>query len=1258
MSTVHALAFTGDAFSLDLPDITPDPTGGLGLKMWLYRKGPQQEQRILRLGSQDGAELILETGAEPDTLVLAQVRGGQRWQLVARGALPQGRWVPLRIAVAADGAASLEVFGLRAASGSLTPLGQGPRTGNSFAGATPRSRFIGSCVDLQIYRHGRMADGDLWAAYPLSEAKLERTEVLRGGTIRRNHYLIEDRSAKGRHLRTTADPTVETYDGALFPPGTPALRFAAAGKGLRLSPIRGMSKGLTMEVWLRPSTAGQARAVMSLGFPSSSLTLSAGDAEGSAALSLSGGNPLFRGKKNLLTVKGVVQKDAWTHLAATVKRDGFFFEVAIYQNGQLRGQARTLVQSVAVPSLDALAQHCNLGGGGGGLPGFAGALAEARLFTGALSEAEIGARWLTRASGDEPGLVACYPLDQQEHGCLFDISPRRGTAVLENGGALEGADRSGPPLPLLSPALTAPVRIAATGKLLREWIQLDLGQGRLAPRQQVNVFDATLEPRSASGQSFLGQEIEVRLDQPMEALRSTERGTSREPWSQGQSYRVPVSSSGVLRLRFIARDLGCPTIRVRVAGAAGAWTVVRPDLSTLRSLREVSKAGLQRPADGRPSPLPPGTSDADAEALAAAMSGLARALPPGPPRRTLGTARGAFSWAEDAWDATTEGVGSAVDAVGGLDDAIADLGQDAIREATRLPKTAGQLVVRAGAELDALVEKARQVPARIGRDAIRTYLGAADTLAVVSGAGINQLVHNLEIVGTSLVRGSKVVWRLVVSGVNDAVAAIGALIERIGAQIDKFLEYLAYLFNWGDILRACDEAYGYCERALGALPGQLAALDGHRRRFTDALDRKLEGSFLGKSMAEICGLKVNADTPGLDELNYVIEKVQEVMSVADSLAAKATAGVAREIAGDPNEMLARGNAIVGALPLSTVENPVALLTTPLSGLLSSAAGLSQSSGGLLDSAFQTIKERTQEALDAGTKLLKDRLYVPGLTPFIEEVILGGRQLSVLRAVALCAAICKVLTDKLTRSVQNRAARAARLDRSLTARGETSPAETRAAPTSAQPTYTPFEIWVPTAFDMINTLVVGIQTGLEIAAARGTQADAAAKKTQAWLSGLSILSGILILCKGSMWIGLAATKQSRLRDYTMTVSILETFCGGWLVISGLARAGANAKIWAPLLDVMDPILLTLGMLGIIGTSAAPIALGYVNEDEKAQYGLKAGAWGLTSLARALSAYDDHVKNPKFKGVTVAFLLASGAADVTAAIYGYSSNPPRT
>ncbi|MCY1013910.1 hypothetical protein OV079_51975 [Nannocystis pusilla] len=204
-------------------------------------------------------------------------------------------------------------------------------------------------------------------------------------------------------------------------------------------------------------------------------------------------------------------------------------------------------------------------------------------------------------------------------------------------------DTNGPPLPATT---GAPYRLRTRGKLVRETVAGAKVSNKMLGAQPEQlygtalVYDATVEVTTPAGDGASDRSLEVRVDRPLSAyVGPTEKGEV-QPWKADETRVVPLNGAGKVRLRFVADDLGCPTIRVRVAGAAGGvWTAIRPDAPVQQRLRTIEGDDLTNPAPGRRNPLPAGTSSDDANALADAFRRLttqfpAAPLPRRPPRRT------------------------------------------------------------------------------------------------------------------------------------------------------------------------------------------------------------------------------------------------------------------------------------------------------------------------------------------------------------------------------------------------------------------------------------------------------------------------------------------------------------------------------------------------------------------------------------------------------------------------------------------------
>jgi hypothetical protein len=100
-------------------------------------------------------------------------------------------------------------------------------------------------------------------------------------------------------------------------------------------------------------------------------------------------------------------------------------------------------------------------------------------------------------------------------------------------------------------------------------------------------------------------------------------------------------------------------------------------------------------------------------------------------------------------------------------------------------------------------------------------------------------------------------------------------------------------------------------------------------------------------------------------------------------------------------------------PFGDPSNVLALLSTPLSELLASHQKLASGSSSIFDAVFDPITESSTEMLEQIDDAMFGRLWVPYLTDFLEDTILGGRKLTMARIMALMAAIPAVLEGKIS-----------------------------------------------------------------------------------------------------------------------------------------------------------------------------------------------------------------------------------------------------
>lgn len=1340
---ILGLLFTKDTPRVDLPDMPRGLDPGLTLRVAVRRSGSDGRQRILELGTAAGSRVVLETGDSPDTLILAQEQGGIRRELVARGVLPPERWVHICTTLEPDGDARIEVFGLAVARGNIgNPDGAG-RTENFLGRGRAGNPFVGALSQLHIWRSPSpdyLSDGSpaldsdkLWAAYALDRTpKISETQ----DGVTTTYYHLVDAGKLRKHGRSSIELGGMRSDEPLYDSQVRALKLVDGETQIQLAPLSALREGLTMEAWICPSDGTQLRSVVRL-VGSTPLALCAGGPDG--ALSLVGYAKVSVGfldvidkQVPLLTAKSVLKAGVFSHIAATVQRiSDQQYTATLYVQGQqvARASWKGIQSDANILALNGVLRadllRSAIGGTSGLLPykGFLGSIAELRLWSRALSASELGARWLTRAAGDEPGLAACYRLDELSSGCTRDISAVRGVATVPSGAILGVAGG----LPLLPSSSSERVRIEARGKLVQERLlirvpdpeivtitmpqtnPLDLpslpGSGNTglpkAPKYQHEntlVFDATLKALSPSGESLRGATLEVRLDEGLRAISTVKDDTTFTAWQGGQTYRITVPASGTLRLRFIAGRLACPTLRVRIADQqADLWTIVRPDEKTHRQLRTLTAADLRSPVDGRSSPLPAGSTEDDAKALAAMCNSVGRVLPPfasaAAPQQTplaaalknaqfksiLGDVVNGLEQGVDAVgdcvndtthdviDGVSGGIGalsavgtslydSAGNLVGTVTDGVIAVSQDGARLARRLPKTASQLLNKSGSELDTLISNARRTGAQLGTSAISTFVRSADSLALATQSAVDDVVHTFELVGSTLVNGAVGYFRVVVRGINEALDALEAICERIGAAIEEVLAYLAYLFSWGDFLAASDEAQRFLEAQLTELPTFLQSLGEYKSKLGEYLNRAVDTSFLSKSLAQLCGIRVDPQNPVIEELDYVIEQVQRVQDYVSSQITSAMTNLGGTLAGstqDQGLLTSQVTSCERLLPCGLLRNPTAAITSPINDLLKNAAGLSGSSGSILDALFDSLLSNIQQTIDKGCETMRKRINMGAVSDFIEKVILGGRDLTALRIVALCAAIPKVLSDKISASARSGSLSQRSLTRislvtSSTTRGSTT---TTDSTTTSQPKASPWEIWLPWSLSLVASVFLLVDTVREIA-----EAESPAK--QAGGTFFQFLCGFFSIMKGLFQLRLVKLLPAGAQPYAQAGCALEATSGVWMMLSPVLRNSRSFANSQSFLNKLDVVIYGLLGLGQLVTLIVPLADGSLtSKDAITATCLRSAAYLSNMATRGLSAADNGDTTGGRQKVTLAFIAVSAALDLSDASYGQAIDSRR-
>lgn len=1253
---IEALRFQQATPPLVAPPISDGLPKGLVLQLWIRRTGDITGQPIVELTGTT-SRIMLRTGTRADVLSLAVLADGKTTEISAPGALPIARWVQVRATIAANGTAKLDVLGMRLAEGTLPAPGSEARTLKVGA-------FIGELTQLQVWKHASptqlsysrpkdLSAPNLWAYYPLAALESDAAS---------SQTVAKDAGPNGRHAvlqLSSVTPSRVVHDEPLNRDQTAHLRFVDNGSA-KLGPLIGLSGKVTLEAWVFPD-GDSPMPVFLLHGADSRLVLVVGGQDGEMTL-LSDN----RSSTVLARATGLVQPNQWSHVAVTLEATQLKLansvsggqsklKIGLFQHGQLRKSESLDVnlQSKALPAAtlvwQALIPEVQLGGLTRDYTTFRGGMAEVRIWRGTSRE-RVESLWLARARGDEDELSACYRLDTEPPKPLVDISPSRGVGRAPSG--IELRRNECPPLAATSGELA--FRVSARGKLLRDRVPKPSTGASTKINTQItnlntsetvdagsisevrNVFHVSVDVATRSGNSPLGRTLEVRLDQPLTLLQTSGQELVQTAWAANQSHTIPLPASGRVRLRFAAEALACPTIRVRVIGTpGGVWTIVRPDETAQMRLRATTAASLKSPADGRPSPLPAGTSDDDTRALVDALARLGTQMVREPSTsstsstastKLLGPIDG---WVEQGVDAVVDTGSDGVHYFAGTGSAILSGGEAALESAITLPKTAGQLITLGTDEIEALVAKCEKVTAWLGEEAIASAITSANQLAVRAAKYGGQWI---EIVGTTLVQGGEVAWRVIVAGVDDALAAVTKLIERIGAKIQEWIDYLSWLFAWNDFLEASDEAYAVIQEAMGGVEQQIAGLDALKTQLGDALRESVEDAIGKRSLADVFGIDVDADSEAFEQLDYVQEQFQ--LLIESTELKWVTAALDQESPIAPSEAVsAQASELEKLQPFGDPSDIVVLLDTPMSELLAGNQQLANGSSSIYDAVFDPIVDSTTELLEQLDSAMFGQLSVPYVTDFIESVILCGRTLTVARVMALMAAIPVVLIEKSSKQ-----------SRTLITVKSTDELSDEEKERQDHDRRTRWALWCVMAAGLINT---GVVIGKSVAERR-SQSTANSKL----ISFLQLTSGSIGIFRGIILLGRVPAFPPSTQFYASinaSVEMIAGLCAAWFGTQGLKelRPTETRADWS---KVEMVIQLLLGAT-VITSSGIALCTGDLGDDRtKTAFSLRCSSWVLSLLVRGFEKIDDGDTSGRLKYVTMGLAVLASVVEVSEAIYG--------
>lgn len=1228
---IKTLSFTDTTNPIKLPSITEDPKNGVKLQLWIRRTGNTARQCIIELGNDSGQTVVLGTGDDPDDLILSFEQGTSRKELVVQGALPQYRWVQVKVTVGVLGTGTVSLFGTQTKQALLGTLASEPLTRFSVGGGAAHP-FVGNLSQLDVSVITDLATNTVtpWASYPLTEAVLDHTEQAASGPV--DCFRVDDAgpnnrdglvmggvaTAEFRNLSQDPDPVLE-LDGTAH---------------LRLSAIRLRKGAVTLEAWVCPKSTSQSQVLLHIGNGQQvRLLLSVGGSKQEIALVLAiNGDAYTLCKADYALTPGV-----FTHIAATVKlwktaeqttlgpisynKAAF----AIYKQGQLAASSNSLQKW---NELDELLREPHLPvvkitGQAPGMSMFAGQVSEVRIWDEEQGAQAIGSRFLSRVSGKEDTLAACYRLEEAPSGYVYDISAARGLGQISSGARIVTSTA----LPLLP--TRGDVYLDVKGKLATETILTRTSENPLTVSPvETTVFDATFEARQQStGTALGGATLHVMADESVTFFVQEKDYFIKKSVAADSVQHILLPASGKIRLRFLAKDMTFPTLRAYVDGmAAGVWTIVRPDRAPLTAMASLKAGDLRQPASGKSSPLPANCTMDDAVLCAGVLNRLAAVygppvtLPVTSPRPEL-----RLSWSDissaassviNTLDSTADTVVKTLSKAGeearSLSEALLDDGKVQLSKASSAVKSASNLITDGVGSLSDLIVASAKAAQRYGQQSIETCIARADRMAIIVKTASNELAHTFSIIGTSIIDGSTVVWRVVCAGVRDAFTAVKAFLLKIGAAIQKVIEYLAWLFNWHAFVVASDEIYADMKEYLAAVPGVINGLGSYRSQLNQYLS--LPSDIGDQTIAQLFHLSVPS-IPSVDELEYAMELMQSVFDSKDfgvdgssqMMKSLADAATGLDLATIQSSLRTEPNAL-----MDLFSNPTGILTTPLQGMLNTMM-TGSSSTTIVDFLYGLLTSSVTTALNGITELLTAHISIPGLTSMI-EALMEDRSLNLLRMAAFIAAVCKVLTIKVKSTIEGQSGKAI----SFADQGQT------------------------------NAAACSFAFGLIFAALEGLRA-----KVEYAVSGVSVGKAFIDVLLGVVFMGRAGCsyqmnkkQPAAAQDVLMAQSTIELFSGLSQTILSAVIVQTDSAAVAKLNCGIQSALAAASIVDIAWAAKQGV---FSSDLEWSSFGFQSGGILLSQLAAVVGVVSDHSSRgkvgPRAQVALAVMIAACGLAMAT-------------
>ncbi len=818
--------------------------------------------------------------------------------------------------------------------------------------------------------------------------------------------------------------------GALPDSPSQVLRFSSGDEPVRLPPSTLTNKNgtLTVELWLRPNAHTGTQTLVEVGDRKHKKSLVLQRRDNDIRLLYHHRN--FDANEIIITATDAIEKNVWTHIAARMSfsqgvngREG---KARLYVDGEQAASADGSGNSWLEPDpagtllASRVLGECTIGGRRDGSEVFRGKVAEVRYWSEPRSQSDIAKYKNSRLRGDEDNLAAYYRFDKKVDGRMLDSSSKQRHAIAGAGTQLGTVHE------LALPSTTA-AGIRTRSKLTREWLPkavfdedmctvLAEGYGDLAgiesltvddigktsgDRVEATVYQLTLEPHDANGVPRGEGLMRVDLVADQVVIVDNDAGEPRlEIWESGK-HPVRIPESGRVRLRFVATGPTCAMFYARHAAMPDSVRcAIYPDEGNSASMLQVTGDDLAEPADGRTSPIPPEdmsepdakirkkNRDNDAKKVAAMIHKLARV---GAPLEALAEYDEANQSAGSGgfWSDLEEVFEDLSDTFDDLDDA-AEVVWDAAKDARSFVAD----------NLDELLAEAKQVTPRMGVRAIRESMSKAISLDVVHSA-VEELSNVVQLIG----RTAEGYFRVVINTVNDAMEALGGFFKRVGATIKDFIDMLAGAFDWSKFQAKAENMY---DRVVDAFTSAKATIQDERdsdraAAITTEIEKIRSWADDDRTVGDITGIEL-PNVPGMETMEYVIDQVQSVLSAAQfelPFELPELPDLQATWLSDLQSVFPDDNFLTTdftEMPADTLRDIVVVMWDK--------AGATT-----LGQPYTDFLGSVKTAVDGISGALQQRIDVPWLTEVIEQTILGGRELNLLRLFCLAAAIPVVIYEE-------------------------------------------------------------------------------------------------------------------------------------------------------------------------------------------------------------------------------------------------------